>query len=115
MTTSDDFPDMAETLRLCPTSAIADEITRAFEELDRLRVATRDDDAHVTFTPWVGDGGAGVRAVHDDGRVEYIYVNPSSGSIDVHGDPACAFVYHGTEGDPAQDGAVVYLNVFDDV
>lgn len=71
---------------------------------------TRHEDAPVTLTPYVDGGVAGVKAVHDDGRTEYVVLNPSGGSDD---GSVSVFVYHGETGDPAQDAAYVHFDLFD--
>ncbi len=60
----------------------------------------RDDDAGTTYVPWTNGRAVGFKAEHDDGEVEYIYLNPSGGSDD--GVPN-VFVYIGPVGDPAED------------
>ena len=56
----------------------------------------------VTYTPWTNGYAVGFKCTHDDGRVEYLYLNPSSETDD--GKPN-AFVYQGPVGDPAVDPA----------
>lgn len=68
-------------------------------------------DQHVTYEPYIGGRNeVGFRAVHADGRVEYLYLNPSynpDGS-----DVPNVFLYQGDSGDPAYDGAVAHFLPF---
>ena len=68
------------------------------------------DEGHV-FEP-VTDGWAmGYRVTHADGRVEFIYLNPSSSD---EGEKACAFVYIGPDGSPSgQDQPSHYYDLFE--
>jgi hypothetical protein len=63
-----------------------------------------------TYTPWTNGWSVGYHVTFNDDRpAEYLYLNPSGGSDD---GVDCAFIYQGTEGDPAIDGSVgIYLNV----
>lgn len=63
----------------------------------------------VTYTPWTDGHAVGYRCEHEDGRVEFIYLNASSESDD--GQPN-VFVYHGTAGCPSQDAPAHFYNVF---
>ena len=65
-------------------------------------------DGNVTYTPWTDGDVVGLRAEHTDGRVEFVYLNPSA--TDTDGQPN-VFVYHGTTGDPGEDYPVVFVNV----
>lgn len=70
-----------------------------------------DDDSGVTYIPWTDGHAVGFKVLHDtEGPekrpVEFIYLNPSGDSDD---DVPTVFVYHGTEGDPCQDGAAVHF------
>jgi hypothetical protein len=74
-------------------------------------------DHDVTFYPWQGsDAQVGYRMVHRDGRVEFLYLNPSAD--DRRGGPDGGpgnnvFLYQGTTGDPARDGSHHFYYVFD--
>ena len=51
----------------------------------------RDDDGKTTYTPFIGrHGNVGYCCEHDDGRVSFFYLNPSTGSDD---GVATIFVY----------------------
>lgn len=81
------------------------------EQIDTTAFAfhDRDNDGQVTYYPWTDGWAVGFRAVHDDGRVEYIYLNPSGESDD--GVPN-VFLYQGTEGDVRQDPAYHHYDLF---
>ena len=64
----------------------------------------------VTWRPWTDGYAVGFQATHQDGRVEYVYLNPSSDSDD--GQPN-VFLYAGPEGDSGQDAALSHVNVFE--
>lgn len=70
---------------------------------------------HVTYTPFVKDGMVGYRAEHEDGRVGWLYFNPSNDTDD--GTPN-VFVYqsespHDTRSpDPSWDGALYHFTLF---
>lgn len=67
-------------------------------------------DAHGNqYAPWTENGVMGFRVTAPDGRVEYVYLNPSSESDD---GVANVFLYHGTTGRPSEDGPVVYVDLF---
>lgn len=65
-------------------------------------VRPRDDDGGVTYTPWSDGWAIGFKVEFDDGRVDFIYLNPSGGSDD---NVPTVFLYRGTEGDVTKDGA----------
>lgn len=67
---------------------------------------TIDDDNGGTWTPWTDGYAVGYRVTTEDGRAEYIYLNPSRSDSDHN-----AFVYVGPEGDPNHDGAEHYYVV----
>lgn len=69
-------------------------------------IETPDD---VTYTPWTDGYAVGFMCRHDDGRVEYIYLNPSQG--DDAGQPN-VFVYRGEHGDPSRDASCHFYDVF---
>ena len=74
-------------------------------------VTIRDDDAGVTFTPFIAsDGRVGYHCRADNGREAYVYLNPSTGSDDVEHVPN-VFVYVGGNNDPAMDEPIVYVDV----
>jgi hypothetical protein len=52
------------------------------------------------YEPWTDGHAVGFRVSHPDGRVQYIYLNPSSS--DTLGE-ATVFLYQGEHGDPALD------------
>lgn len=62
--------------------------------------AVHDETSGVTYRPWSNGYAVGFECRHSDGRVEYIYLNPSQETDD---GVANVFLYQGTEGDPAQD------------
>lgn len=57
-----------------------------------------------TFTPWTDGHALGFKVTrHADGKVGYVYLNPSTDTwSDGHHNPD-AFVYTGTTGEPASD------------
>jgi len=61
-----------------------------------------DSTSGVVYHPWSNDetGAVGFRCVHPDGRTEYIYLQPSSGSDD---GVATVFPYQGPHGEPHKD------------
>ena len=68
-----------------------------------------DDENGGVWTPWT-DGYAVGFKVTVDGKVEYIYLNPSRCDSDGGHN---AFLYVGQNGDPVQDGAEHYYVVLD--
>lgn len=69
-----------------------------------------EDVSHgVKWVPWSDGRAIGFRCEHPDGRVEYVYLNPSSDSDD---GTSNVFVYQGTEGDPVQDPAYTHYVMF---
>lgn len=79
----------------------------------------RDDETGTTFYPYINDeaGVAGYRCVRDDGRVEYIYLCPSSGPASPAEDEIYypnVFLYIGPEGLPWSDGAAHYYDLMDE-
>jgi hypothetical protein len=67
-----------------------------------------DRDSGVKYVPWSDGSAAGFRCETSDGKVEYVYLNPSGGSDD---GVATVFLYWGTAGDPAQDAAITHVAV----
>ena len=66
----------------------------------------------VTYTPWTDGWAVGFKAEHKDGRVEYVYLNPS-GEMDEEGSaPGSVFVYTGKAGDPSEDSAWHHYDMF---
>ena len=63
----------------------------------------------VTYRSWTDGHAIGFQAEHNDGRVEYIYLNPSQDSDD---NVPNVFLYHGTEADPSQDQPLVHVDLF---
>lgn len=63
----------------------------------------------VTYIPWTDGYAVGYRCEHEDGRVEFIYLNPSSETDD--GQPN-VFVYHGEHGCPSKDAPAHFYEVF---
>lgn len=61
------------------------------------------NDGPVSYHPWTNGYAIGFEVHRSDGRIEFIYLNPSQSD----GDEAEAnvFLYTGTEGDPAADEA----------
>jgi hypothetical protein len=63
----------------------------------------------VTYQPWTNGDAVGFKATHPDGRVEYVYLNPSRDTDD--GQPT-VFVHWGTTGSTEQDRPLVHVEVF---
>lgn len=61
-----------------------------------------------TYVPWTDGHAVGYRVTDDDGRDEFIYLNPSSDDSD--GEPN-VFVYRGPHGDPSQDQPLHFYRV----
>lgn len=73
------------------------------------------DDAGAEFIPWVGDEGqVGYRVVMPDERVQFIYMNASTGS-DVEGAPPCVFVYNDTTGSPDSGMTLHFYDLDEDL
>lgn len=84
--------------------------------LDTTPTMRRDEGCGVDYVPWIGpDGQVGYRCEHDDGRVEFIYLNPSE-SIDSPPDERtpCVFLYVGPSGVPWADAAHHHYTIFDE-
>lgn len=64
----------------------------------------------VTYTPWSNGYAVGFKATHNDGRVEYLYLNPSSDTDD--GQPNI-FIYHGTTPDMEDARWSCFIDLFD--
>jgi hypothetical protein len=72
----------------------------------------RDETNGSVFEPWTNGYAVGFKVTHESGGVEYVYLNPSSGSIEGYEDEApTVFLYQGTEGDPGQDPAILHVNI----
>jgi hypothetical protein len=69
-----------------------------------------DEDSGATYRPWTDGWAVGFKAEHPDGRVAFIYLNPSGGSDD--GVPN-VFLYCGPTGDSAQDPPYHHYDLFD--
>lgn len=86
------------------------------DTVDPVRVfgSVRDEGGRVTYRPFPG----GWRAEHDDGRVKFVYLNPSRNDPgDPEADEPNVFLYQGLNGDlddAGQDEAVIHLLVFAD-
>lgn len=66
----------------------------------------------VTYTAWTDGYAVGFRAVHPDGRVEYIYLNPSHDEPEADENPN-VFLYTGPAGSTDGDDApVCYVDLF---
>lgn len=61
-----------------------------------------------TYEPWSDGRAIGFKATSPDGRVEYVYLNPSTEPDD--GVPN-VFLYAGPHGNPALDHTVVYHDI----
>jgi hypothetical protein len=61
------------------------------------------------YEPWTNGYAVGFKATHQDGRVEYIYLNPSSADDD---GAAIVFLYVGPTGDPEGDAPSTYEKLF---
>jgi hypothetical protein len=61
----------------------------------------------MTYTPWTDGYAVGFKC-EQDGKVEYLYLNPSS---DSDGGQPNVFVYHGEAGDPSIDGPCHFYDV----
>ena len=81
----------------------------AFELVGHMPDTGRLDSHGVKWVPWSDGRAIGFRCEHPDGRVEYVYLNPSSDSDD---GTSNVFVYQGTEGDPVQDPAYTHYVMF---
>lgn len=64
----------------------------------------------VLYVPWTNGYAVGFACRHRDGRVEYIYLNPSHATDD--GQPN-VFLYRGPHGDPSQDSPSGDFDVFE--
>ncbi len=60
------------------------------------------------YQPWTNGYASGLKCTGDNGKVTYIYLNPSS--EDSEGVPN-VFVYGGVYGDPALDQAMFYIDL----
>jgi hypothetical protein len=67
----------------------------------------------VTYTPWTDGTAVGFRADHVDGRIEFLYLNPSNDSGDEDETPN-VFLYHGPSGDTGNlfDSPVCHVDMF---
>lgn len=65
-----------------------------------------DLSSEVKYRPWSNGWAIGYAAEHPDGRIEYVYLNPSGESDD--GVPT-VFLYKGTFGHPAHDASVCHV------
>jgi hypothetical protein len=63
----------------------------------------------VLYQPWTDGYAVGFKATHPDGRVEFVYLNPSSESDD--GQPT-VFLYRGTAGTAEQDAPLTHIEIF---
>jgi hypothetical protein len=65
------------------------------------------NDRKVTYHAWTDGHAIGYKVTRDDGKVEYVYLNPS-GNDDGSDDPN-VFVYSGEHGDPSRDSPHVHI------
>lgn len=69
---------------------------------------------NVKYEAWTDGYAVGYKATHADGRVEYIYLNPSADDGgDDDGQPN-VFLYHDNSGDPCGGDTVCYVDLFTD-
>ena len=61
----------------------------------------------VIYRPWTDGYAVGFKVTREDGKVEYIYFNPSNN--DDGSDDPNVFVYTGEHGDPSQDTPSVHF------
>ncbi len=64
------------------------------------------------YVPFVGKNGEVGYEAHMNGKVEYLYFNPSDNPAG--DDEPNVFVYHGSEGDPAVDEPYRHYVLFDE-
>lgn len=69
-------------------------------------------DGDVSYHPWTDGYAIGFEVHHPDGRITFVYLNPSQTSETPDDDP-CVFIYTGTAGDPAGDNAHHFYDVTD--
>lgn len=65
-----------------------------------------------TFEPWTDGHALGFRVTrHADGKVSYVYLNPSTDTSSDERFHPDVFVYTGTHGDPARDSSHHFYNI----
>lgn len=77
----------------------------------RLSEAYHVPETVAAYEPWSNGWAIGFKVTHPDGRVEFVYLNPSTLEDPEHETPN-VFLYHGTTGDPSDDGTVCYVDLF---
>lgn len=107
----DVIPPASEARTPEATRAYVDEYAERVAHAQGVVVAApcHDPDAKVTYEPWTDGRAVGFRVTHDDGRVEYVYLNPSGGSDDGVGS---VFLYFDESGDVTQGATVTHLDMF---
>lgn len=73
-------------------------------------IAVHDSDAEVSYHFWTNGASLGYEIHFPDNRIEFIYLNPSTGSDD--GVPT-VFAYQGTKGELGADSPICYFDVSD--
>lgn len=66
--------------------------------------------AGATWEPWTDGYGVGFKVTRNDGRVRYVYLNPSQ---EDEGDVPTVFLYEDGHGDPNDGETVCYLTPFE--
>ncbi len=64
------------------------------------------------YEPWTNGHAVGYKITRPDGRVEYLYLNASTGGDKWDHKPN-VFLYYGPNGDPSGDGALHYYDLDD--
>lgn len=76
-----------------------------------------DEGSGIVYEPWTNGWAVGFKVIYPSGATGYVYLNPSQ-TEPVPGhendDSPCVFVYSGTEGDPASDGAIIYVSTVEE-
>lgn len=72
------------------------------------------DDMGTEFTPWTNGVASGLRATRN-GQTTFVYLNPSSSDEGADHPTPTVFLYSGPNGDPAQDGASVHVEILEEL
>lgn len=94
----------------------AAELADAFEAVDAVPSLPNANVVQTPTTkwePWTDGHAVGFKATHTDGRVRYVYLNPSQDDPEDEDDVPTVFLYEDEHGDVHDGMTVCYLSPFE--
>lgn len=67
-----------------------------------------------TFEPWTDGNAVGFKVTAEGMPDRYVYLNPSGATYAGDVRDSDVFTYHGEHGDPSEDDALSYINIWDE-